>query len=183
VAATGGDTCARGPWSPCRATPSPGSGDDGVLTGRRVHNPTSTATNPPSSESRQHDSRPPRGSPLPEAELQPACRCCKDPDESAGPPSSLSPSVDSSSRGRRERVGVGPLREWSVEGGRHIKGRGWITGEGRCELMAACRGEEGGGSAARRERVEGNLADLASRKERGARRCGGAGHAGCHGLA
>jgi hypothetical protein len=49
----------RGPWPPCQATPSPGSGEDDVLTGRRVRNPTSTATNPPSGESRQRDSRSP----------------------------------------------------------------------------------------------------------------------------
>jgi hypothetical protein len=116
AAMVGGDAWARGPWPPCRATPSPGSRDNGVLTRQRVHNSTFTAMNPPSGESRQHDSRSPRGSPLPEAELQPDCCCCKDPDESSGPPSSLSPSVDSSSRGRRKRIGVGPLREWSVEG-------------------------------------------------------------------
>jgi hypothetical protein len=123
AATVGGAVWARGPWPPCRATPSPGSRDNDVLTRRRVHNPTSTAMNPPSGESRQHDSRSPRGSPQPEAKLQPDCCCCKDPDESSGPPSSLSPSVDSSSRGRRKRIGVGPLWEWSVEGGRHIKGR------------------------------------------------------------
>jgi hypothetical protein len=63
AAAAGGDAWARGPWPPCRATPSPGSGDDDVLTGRRGHNPTSTSTNPPSGESRQRDSRSGNGSP------------------------------------------------------------------------------------------------------------------------
>jgi hypothetical protein len=140
-----GDAWARGPWPPCRATPSPGSGDDSVLTGRRVHNPTSTATNPPSGESRQRDSRSPRGSPLPEAELQPACRCCKDPDESAGPPSSFSPSVDSSSRGGRERVGADPLREWSVEGGRHIIAAGERMDHGRGPVRVDDGMQRGGG--------------------------------------